>query len=166
VRVEDERPQRRSAIADRRRYALDDRMQQILDAGAGLARYEEDLVVPEAEGRAKLFAHDVEIDVRQVDLVDRRDDLEPLLDREIRVRERLRLDALRGIDQQDRALAGRERSAHLVREIDVARRVDEVELVGLAVAAPPGHAHRTRLDRDAVLALELHRIEQLVAHLA
>ena len=40
-------------------------------------------------------------------------------------------------------------------------RVDQVELVAL-----PGHAHRLRLDRDPALALELHRVEQLLAHLA
>jgi len=48
----------------------------------------------------------------------------------------------------------------------VARRVDQVQLVELAVARLPRHAHRAGLDRHAVLPLELHRIEQLLAHLA
>ena len=39
-------------------------------------------------------------------------------------------------------------------------RVDEVELVPL-----PVDTHRLRLDGDTALALELHRVEQLVAHL-
>jgi hypothetical protein len=51
--------------------------------------------------------------------------------------------------------------AHLVREVHVPRRVDEVQLVGLAVARLVEHAHRLRLDRDAALALEVHRVEQL-----
>jgi hypothetical protein len=42
----------------------------------------------------------------------------------------------------------------------VARRVDEVELV-----APPLDADRLGLDRDAALALELHRVEHLLPHL-
>src|SRR5579864_3898571 len=41
------------------------------------------------------------------------------------------------------------------------RGVDQVELVAL-----PHHAHGLRLDRDPALALEVHRIEELVAHLA
>ena len=63
----------------------------------------------------------------QIDLVDDRDDLEAVLDGEIGIRERLRFDALRRIDQEQRALAGGERPRHFVREVDVAGRVDEVQ---------------------------------------
>ena len=42
------------------------------------------------------------------------------LEREVEVGQRLRLDALRGVDEQDRALAGLERPRHLVGEVDVA----------------------------------------------
>ena len=63
----------------------------------------------------------------QVDLVDDRDDLEVVLDREVGVGERLRLDALRRVDEQQRAFAGGERSRDLVAEVDVAGRVDQVE---------------------------------------
>ena len=96
----------------------------------------------------------------KVDLVRDRDDLEVVLDREVGVGERLRLDALRGVDDQQRALAGLQRARDLVREVDVPRRVDQVELVAL-----PVHADGLRLDRDSPLALELHRVEHLVAHL-
>src|SRR2546428_7313815 len=41
----------------------------------------------------------------------------------------------------------------------MAGRVDEVELVAL-----PLDAHRLRLDRDAALALQVHRVEHLLAH--
>ena len=53
-----------------------------------------------------------------------------MLDREIGVREGLRLDALRRVDNENRALAGGERAADLIAEIDVAGRVDQVELIG------------------------------------
>src|SRR5205085_7285238 len=42
-----------------------------------------------------------------------------------------------------------------------ARRVDQVQLEAL-----PGDAHGLSLDRDAPLALELHRVEQLGTHVA
>ena len=103
----------------------------------------------------------VRIGLRQVDLVHDRHDLEVVLDREVRVRERLRLDALRGVDDEQRALAGLQRARDLVGEVDVARRVDQVQLVAL-----PGDAHGLRLDRDPALALELHRVEHLRAHVA
>ena len=97
----------------------------------------------------------------KVDLVDDRDDLEVVLDREVRVRERLRLDSLRRIHDEHRALARLEAARDLVGEVHVTRRVDQVELVAL-----PLNAHGLRLDRDPPLALELHRVEQLVAHVA
>ena len=114
-----------------------------------------------AEQVAELASGAVGIRLRQVDLVHGRDDLEAAVDREVGVRERLRLDPLRGVDDQERSFARLQRARHLVREVHVARRVDEVELV-----AAPAHAHGLRLDRDAALALELHRVEQLLAHLA
>jgi hypothetical protein len=44
-------------------------------------------------------------------------------------------------------------------------RVDQVQVVRLAVVLPE-HAHGLRLDRDPALALDVHGVEQLVAHLA
>jgi hypothetical protein len=46
---------------------------------------------------------------RQVDLVQDRDDLEVGLEREVEVRDRLRLHPLRGVDEQHRPLAGVQR---------------------------------------------------------
>src|SRR4029079_10149918 len=76
------------------------------------------------------------------------------------------VDALAGIDHQERAFAGGERAVDLVGEIDVAGRVDQVEDVVLAVARPIVEPDRLRLDGDAALALDIHRIEHLLDHLA
>src|SRR5205823_12306082 len=73
---------------------------------------------------------------------------------------------LRGVDDQQRTLAGRERARDLVGEVDVARRVDQMQLIGLPVGSAVEDPHSLRLDRDAALALELHRIEHLCSHLA
>jgi hypothetical protein len=80
-------------------------------------------------------AHALGLGAGQVDLVQARDQLEARVDRQVGVGERLRLDALGGVDDQQRApsQAASDR-ANLVGEVDVAGRVDEVELVGLAVA--------------------------------
>ena len=50
------------------------------------------------------------------------------LERQVDVGHRLRLDPLRGIDDQHRAFAGGQTTADLVGEVDVARRVDQVEV--------------------------------------
>ena len=56
----------------------------------------------------------------QVDLVEHRDDREVVLQGQVQVGQRLRLDALGGVDEEDRALAGGQRPGHLVGEVDVA----------------------------------------------
>src|SRR5206468_7840150 len=75
-------------------------------------------------------------------------------------REGLRLRALRRVDDEQRSLARLQRPRHLVREVHVPRRVDQVQLVAL-----PVHADGLGLDRDPALALEIHRVEHLLAHL-
>ena len=89
-----------------------------------------------------------------------------MLERHVDVRKRLRLDALRRIDDEQRALAGRQAARNLIRKVDMARRVDEVELVLLAVLALVVQTHRLRLDGDAALALDVHVVEDLRLHLA
>ena len=81
------------------------------------------------------------------------------------VGERLGLDALGRVDDEDRALAGLEAVADLVGEVDVAGRVDEVQAVDQAVLGRVLEARRAGLDRDALLALEVHRVEDLARHL-
>ncbi len=48
----------------------------------------------------------------------------------------------------------------------MARRVDQVQHVILAVAGVVFEPHGLRLDRDAALALDVHRVEHLLLHLA
>ena len=157
--VEDERPGRRLVIACRRRDPLDDRVQHGLDPLAGLRRDPKDLLGILADELGDFGGRGVGIRLREVDLVHDRDDLQVVLDGEIRVRDCLRLDALRGVHDEQRALAGLERARDLVGEVDVARRVDQVQLEAL-----PGDPHGLGLDRDPALALELHRVEHLRAH--
>ena len=105
---------------------------------------------------------------RQVDLVEHRDDVQVGVQREVEVREGLRLDALRGVDEQDGGLAGLERPRDLVGEVDVPGRVDHVEHVGAGLGAlvvagrhRPRHPDGLALDGDAALALDVHPVEVL-----
>ena len=153
-------------VARRRRHALDELLEHVDDAVAGLAGDPQDVVHRLAEQVGDLLGDALGLGAGQVELVEHRDELEAVLDREVRVRDGLRLDALRRVDDEQRALARGERAADLVREVDVAGRVDEVQLVGLAVARLVQDAHGLRLDRDPALALEVHRVEHLRAHRA
>ena len=74
----------------------------------------------------------------QVDLVQHGDDVQVAVQGQIEVGQGLRLDALRGVDQQHRALAGLQRARYLVGEVDVARGVDQMQHV--IRAHPPATA--------------------------
>ena len=105
--VEDQRLQRRVGIARRRRQPLDDGFEDLVDAGALFRAREDRAARIEADDLLDLPLRLVGLRAGQIDLVDDRDDLELVLDRQVGVRERLRLDALRGVDEQQRALRRR-----------------------------------------------------------
>ena len=131
-------------------------MPVLAQASTALARVE-------ADDLLDLLPHPFRVGGGQVDLVDDRHDLVVVLDRLVDVGQRLRLDALRRVDDQQRALAGGEAAADLIGEVDVAGRVHQVELVAL-----PLEPHGLRLDGDPALALDVHVVEHLgvAGHLA
>src|SRR5690606_33850559 len=78
----------------------------------------------------------------------------------------LRFDALGGVDHEQGTFTGGQRPADLVGKIDVSRRIDEVQLVGLAVPRRVGQRNALRLDGDATFALDRVGIENLGRHFA
>ena len=149
----------------RRGEALADRVEQFGDALACFSGAEDAVLGLEAQHLLDFHGDLIRACAGQVDLVENRDDLEILLDGEVRVDDGLGLHALGGIDDEQRAFTGLERPADLVAEVHVPGRVDEVEHVLLAVV----HMHDSdsgSLDRDATLALEIHRVEELRLGLA
>src|SRR5690606_28241368 len=117
----------------RPRDALDDPFEQVFDADTGLRADAHGVLGFDPDDVLDLPDHALGVGGRQVDLVDDPDDLEALLDRRVAVRNALRFDALPRVDDEQRTLAGRKRARHLVREVDVPRRVDQIELIGFTV---------------------------------
>jgi len=164
--VEDQRLQGCPGRAGWWRHPSHHGLEDLVDADALAGAGEHSAVPGEADDVLDLPAHQLGVGGGEVDLVDHRDDLEVRLERRVDVGERLRLDPLRGVDDQHRPLAGGKRARHLVGEVDVPRGVDEVELVGETVGGAVVEAHRLGLDGDAALALEVEGVEQLVLHVA
>ena len=121
VRVEDERLQRIRRVAGGRRDVLDDGVEQLGHAVAGLGADPQDVLGRDAEHLLDLGRAAVGVGGGQVELVEAGDDLEVVLEGEVAVGEGLGLDALGGVDEQDHALAGGQGPGHLVAEVDVAR---------------------------------------------
>ena len=164
--VDQHRFQRLCAVALRRRQAFDDGFENGFDIEAGLGRNADGVRRVDADHVLDLLLDAVGVGGRQIDLVQDREDLEIVVERLVDVGERLRLDALACVDDEDRAFAGGKRPRDLVGEVDVAGRVHQVQLIGLPVLRAIIQANGLGLDRDAALALDVHRVEDLLLHLA
>jgi hypothetical protein len=105
-RVEDQGLGRSVHVARRRWDPVDDGVQDGVDALARLRADAQHVVGRAADDRHHLAGDLVGSCGRQVDLVEHRDDLEVGLERQVEVRDRLRLHPLRRVDEEDRALAG------------------------------------------------------------
>ena len=165
VAVEDQALDRGRGIAGRRRDPFDDGLEDVDDAGPVLGAGEDDFLARDRQHVLELVDDGVRVGRGQVDLVEDGDEREVLAQGEVDVGERLRLDALGRIDDQDRAFARLQAVADLIGEVDVTGRVDQVEPVGLAILGGVLEPNGPGLDRDALLALEIHRIEDLTRHL-
>ena len=154
------------AVAFRRRQARDDRLQHLRHVQPGLGGNLDRVAGIKPDHILDLLLNLGGLGGGQIHLVEHRHNLVAVVDRLIDVRQRLRLDALARIDDQQRTLAGGERAVNLVSEVDVAGRVDQIEHIVLAVACPVIKANGLCLDGDAALALDVHGIEHLLLHFA
>ncbi len=159
VRIEDQRAQRRVRIAGRGRDPLNDRPQQLGHAFASLRRYRQNFVGREPEDTLEFILAALGISRGQVDFVQDRHDLEIIFECLVAIGQRLGLNALTRVDEENGTFARRERPRHFVPEVDVSGRVDQLENVVFEM-----HADVLRLDRDAAFALNVHGIEVLSAH--
>ena len=103
----------------------------------------------------------IEIRADAVHLVDERDARNAILVRLAPDRLRLRLHAGHRVENRHRAVEHAQRTLHFHREIDVARRIDNIDAVCF-VEALPGSRRRRGRDRDAALALLLHPVHTVV----
>ena len=102
----------------------------------------------------------------QINFVDDRHDRQIISGSEKRVRNSLRFDALAGIDDEQSAFARGKRARHFVGKIDVTRRINQIELVLVAVLRGVMKANALRFNSDAAFALEVHGVEHLLVHFA
>ena len=166
--VENQCLQRRIGVARGRRDALHHCLQNRLDALTRLSAGAKNLLALASQQFHDFVLHLVGHGRGHVDFVDDGDDFEVVLDGHVEVRDGLRLHALRGVHHEQRTLAGSNRAAHLVREIDVSRRVNQVQ--DISIPSPiwgrqgggfPLHLDCMALDGDAALLLQIHVVEHL-----
>ena len=134
--IEDQRAQGGIRVALWRRDQVHDGLEHVVDAGALLGAHQQRVARVEPDNLLDLLANALGLRGGQIDFVDYGDDFQVVVQRQVGIGERLRLHALGGVHHQQRALAGLQAARNLIGEIHVAGRIDEVELVGVAVARP------------------------------
>ena len=143
---------------------LDQRLQQLRHALAGLGADAHRIIGGDADDVLDFLDHSVRVGRRQVDLVDDGQYFQALLQRRVAVGDALRLHPLGGIHDQQRPVAGGQGAGHLVGEVHVPWGVDQVELVALPVLGVIQKGDALGLDRDAALTLQIHGIQHLFLH--
>ncbi len=137
-----------------------------MNADALLGAHQQRVAGIEADHFFDLFPNALRLGGRQIDLIDDRNNFEIVVQRKVSIGERLRFHALRRIHHQQRAFARLQTARNLVGKIHVARRIDQIQLIQIAVVGLVIEPYRVRFDRDAALALEVHRVEHLRHHFA
>ena len=112
-----------------------------------------------------LFFHEIDLRGGKINLVDDRKNREVVARSEKCVGNGLRFNTLRSVDDEQRAFASGERARNFVRKIHVARRIDQIQAIGIAIFGFVIQAHGVCFDGDAALAFEVHVIEHLLGHI-
>ena len=165
VRIEDHRLGRLCLVAGGWRNPLDDCRQKLINVDSAFGADLDDFGRVDAEHLMHFLGDFFGTLVREINLVDHRDDLQVGIDCRVGIGDGLSLNSLKSIGEQEGALTAGEAAGNLIVKVDMARRVDQVQLVFLSLI---GVAHRDRagLDGDPPLAFERQVIEQLFLHFA
>lgn len=139
---------------------LHHRRKNALYADPLFRRYAQNSIRHASEQFRHFLCHALRISRWQIDLIEHRNNCEIMFHSHIEHRQRLRLNTLRGIHEQNGSFTRGEAAAHLVPKIRMPRSVDEIELHTRIL-----HTHRLELDGNPPLALQIHGIQQLRFHL-
>ena len=159
--VEDGGAEETIGVFDGRGDEFDDGFEDVLDANAHFGGGGDTVFAGDGEDVFELLAAAGNIGGGEIDFIKNRDDGEVLFHGEVDVGHGLGFDALGGIDDEDGAFARREGTGDLVREVDVAGGVEEVELVSFAILGLESKGDGVGFDSDPFLALEIHGVEVL-----
>ena len=125
-RVENQALQRGLWISFRRRHLLHNGIQDLHHTFARLSTRTQDILSWTTQQLHNLVFHLIRHRTRQINLIHHRNDLQIILDSHIEVGDRLRLNALCSIHDQQSTLTSRNRARYLIREIDMSRGINQV----------------------------------------
>ena len=100
-----------------------------------------------------------------IDLIDHRNDLQIVLNRQVKITDGLGLDTLGGINQQKTTFAGGQCPAYFITEIHVAGCIDQVQDILLPVGVFIINLDGMTFNRNPLFPFEIHIIQYLVHHI-
>ena len=158
--------QRILGTAGGRGNAVNDGFEHIIHTKATFRADGKRVVRGNRENVFNLFFYEIDLRGGKINLVDDRKNREVVARSEKCVGNGLRFNTLRSVDDEQRAFASGERARNFVRKIHVARRIDQIQAIGIAIFGFVMEANAFRLDGDAALAFQVHGIENLRRHFA
>ena len=159
VAVENQRAQRSVNIASGSRNIGDDFFEHGVDVDTCLCRNLRSVLGRNSDNVLNLGDNPLGIGAGQINFVDYRYDFKSAVNREICVGKRLRLNTLRSVNNEYRALTCRERTRDLVVKVDVTWGVDQVKKIFFAVVGVVNNAYGACLYCNAAFAFKLHIVE-------
>ncbi len=112
---------------------MNNRFEDFVDADARLGTGNNCIAGIQADNLLNLLADAIRIRTGQVDFIENREHLEVFIDGKIDIGEGLSFDTLGRINDQQSTLTGRERTADFIAEVDMSRRVYQVQDIIFAV---------------------------------
>ena len=103
---------------------------------------------------------------RKVNLIDKRNNFEVRIHSHHRICDCLGFNTLSSVHHKHCALASSKGAGDLVREVNMTRGVNKVEMVKLTIVGAIVNTNRLTFDGDTAFALDVHRIEHLFFHIA
>ena len=158
--VENQSLQRGFLLAHRMGDTLNDGGKNLFHAHARLARSADNLFTLAAQQLHDFIFHLIRIGTCHVTLVDDRNNLQIVFYRHVEVGYGLRLHALRGVHNEQRAFAGGNGARHLVGEIHVSRGVNQIQNI-LFLLIHILHLYGMAFDGDTPLFFKVHVIQHL-----
>ena len=162
--VKDQGFQRGIGVALRGGNILHHAFQHLADIDAHLGAHARGIHAGQTDDILHLFGGGIRVSAGQVNLIQDGHNFQVVVNGQVAVGQRLGFHALAGIHHQDGTLTGSQAAADFVLKVNVARRVDQVELVFLAVIGVVVHGNGAGFDGNAALAFQLHVVQNLVLH--
>ena len=131
--VKNQRRKRCGTVTAGGRDSLHHRLQNILNTQTRFGRNQQRIISRQADNLLNLLFYGLRVSVGQVNLVDNRDNFQIIFQRQIHIGQRLRLNALGGIHHQQSTLAGSQRTADLIVEVNMAGGINQIKGIGFTV---------------------------------